>query len=183
MKTQAELKAHYRDEIIPMVAKYNFDHSTDVKPWECVKWVHGEIEVTFVKHPDFSGSPESYIFALTILEAIPVFVGAKLYYKASSETHYTVMKNGLSPSTVIGVIPFDKQTWDDMSWTPPVKKRTFMLNGYTVAAPTEKIVGRNNELTIQSRNHTAYFRFLDEDDLNIAARMLINILTEARDKE
>lgn len=70
MKTPYELKAHYRDVIIPMVAKYNYDHETDVKPWECVK--HDGDTVSSVGHPTFGLDFGSYTFALTILEGRPV---------------------------------------------------------------------------------------------------------------
>lgn len=76
LKTTEQLKAHYRDAIIPMVAKYNYDHGTDVKPWECVK--HDKT-VQREKHPRFILEPYRYTFAITILEGKPVFVGDQVY--------------------------------------------------------------------------------------------------------
>ena len=117
MKTQAELKAHYRDVIIPMVAKYNYDHGTDVKPWECVK-INGTV---MIHQPDFKCDPNCYTFAITILEGKPVFVGDKLYSKSDGSEFI-----------------FGQNTdFYDATLTPPPKKRTFILNGVELPCPGE----------------------------------------------
>lgn len=165
MKTQDELKKHYRDVIIPMVAKYNYDHGTDVKPWECVK--HDGDTVSSVGHPTFGLDFGSYTFALTILEGRPVFVGDKVHYKVSGDQ-------------------FDWDNWNDAdilemdefcTFTPPPKKRTFMLGDKELPCPDKNKGGYQISL-ISSRHF-----FSDFHDAQKVANAIDAILTEARDKE
>ena len=103
MKTQDELLEHYWSVIVPMAR----DHV--IKPWECVRHVN---EDKFTDHPKFEGKPWNYTFALTVLEGKPVFVGDKLYHKG---TEFIVVDCN------------EKQSFADCTWTPPTKKRTFVL--------------------------------------------------------
>ena len=163
MKTQDELKKHYRDVIIPMVAKYNFDHGTDVKPWECVLVNKSKLS----KHPDFLYNPENYTFAITILEGKPVFVGDKIYGKNVGK-HMTVDKYDASNITE-----------DCCTWTPPPKKLTFMLNGVELPCP---VVDRHeDDIALSVLDSTFWFR--DCADRDLVAEIIVKLLTEAREKE
>lgn len=162
MKTQAELKAHYRDVIIPMVAKYNYDHGTDVKPWECVK--HDD-DIETVGHLDFTLRPLSrYTFAITIIEERPVFVGDTIYHKKYGEPSCVV--EGEDLESII----------DHLTWTPP-KKRTFMLNGVELSGLTRKQTNHFAEVNDE------YFFFDSSAEFVLFRTTLQKILTEARDKE
>ena len=77
MKTYKENLAAYI-HVIEMCEKYNKEHGTDVKPWECVKY---EGDPVLGKNPMFHGDPAKYTFAIAILEARPVFVGDKVLFK------------------------------------------------------------------------------------------------------
>lgn len=106
-KTSDGLQEHYWSVIVPMARKYNADHGTDVKPWECVKLEGVE---NFSDHPLFSEPPHEYTFALAILEGKPVFVGDKVYSK-------------LNYGAVIDwnyLLPDD---WNCWTWAPPNPKR------------------------------------------------------------
>lgn len=173
MKTTAELKAHYRDVIIPMVAQYNFDHGTDVKTWECVR-VKGNNEV-FLNHPTFTLPPKDYTFALTILEARPVFVGDVLYHKGNMEGNFTVTPDGIA----VGYCNYDMDCFEYLTWTPPEKKRTFMLNGVELPCPTKE---GDFFLTIYGMGRYR-FCFESAQDMRIVGDCLEDLLTEARDKE
>ena len=161
MKTQDELKAHYRDVIIPMVAKYNFDHGTDVKPWECVRIC--EI-LEHVKHPEFNGG-YAYTFAQTILEGKPVFVGDVVYYKKD------MAKIIVGEAGII----FNPDNW---TWTPQPKKRTFMLSGVELPCPV-KNAETPHWICIEGK--TTYF--WNSKEAKQVGDAINNTLTEARDKE
>lgn len=171
MKTQDELKAHYRDVIIPMVAKYNFDHGTDVKPWECVLVNKSKLS----KHPDFLYSPENYTFAITILEGKPVFVGDQVYANNCTKP---LKIHGLSEqSGYLFVGGCAHYAISILSWTPPIKKRTFMLGDKELPCPDKNKGGYQISL-ISSRHF-----FSDFHDAQKVANAIDAILTEARDKE
>lgn len=164
MKTQDELKAHYRDVIIPMVAKYNFDHGTDVKPWKCVKTCG---RCYFREHPNFNHVPEDYTFALTILEGKPVFVGDKIYSKSGETFDWDDKDYYRQITHPIGV-------W---TWTPPPKKRMFVLNGVELSGLTRKQTNHFAEVNDE------YFFFDSSAEFVLFRTTLQKILTEARDKE
>ena len=171
MKTQAELKAHYRDVIIPMVAKYNYDHGTDVKPWECVK-LDGRIMIC---HPKFEYKPDIYTFAITILEGKPVFVGDRLY--ANNCTQPLMIKGNSEQSGYLSVGNCTNYDISILSWTPPIKKRTFMFGDKELPCPDKNKGGYQISL-ISSRHF-----FSDFHDAQKVANAIDAILTEARDKE
>ena len=102
-KTYEEIMQHYWGKIVPMA------QAAGIKPWECVRHVN---EDKFTDHPHFKGKQWHYTFAITILEGKPVFVGDKLYYK---DTEFIVADCS------------EKQSFSNVTWTPPAKKRTFML--------------------------------------------------------
>ncbi len=77
----------------------------------CVKY---NAPIYLENHPDFSGFPDYYTFALTVLEKRPVFVGDKLYSLKGKDSFLITENDGIA--------------WiESLSWTPPTKKRTFML--------------------------------------------------------
>lgn len=168
MKTQAEQKAHYRNEIIPMVAKYNFDHDTDIKPWECVRYCDDIIPSG--THPKFN-EPDNYTFNLTILEARPVFAGDRLYGKKL-------------PVTILAASGF---CLEDYTWTPPAKKRTFVLNGVELPCPCSDQVKSIHELQIVLHGEDSYaqqtFKFISDSETLRVYNGLTKLLTESRDKE
>lgn len=164
MKTQDELKEHYRDVIIPMVDKYNYDHGTDVKPWECVLVNKSKLS----KHPDFLYSPENYTFAITILEGRPVFWGDRIYSKSGEIFDWCDGDYYRQITHLIGV-------W---IWIPP-KKRTFMLSGVELPCP---VVDRHeDDIALSVLDSTFWFR--DCADRDLVAESIVKLLTEARDKE
>lgn len=135
MTTREELKAKYRNEVIPRVAQYNFDHGTDIKPWECVRAkqiCNGAIK-EMTSHPNFKKWDEDQYWnldlALTIVDDKPVFEGDVLYFKCNGSVQYTVLAGGYS----IRDSYVDGYEWSDenakhWSWTaPPAKKRTFAV--------------------------------------------------------
>ena len=81
-----------------------------IKPWECVRYRNEQ--ATYNTHPKFKCNYAEYTFALTVLEGKPVFVGDKLYHKG---TEFIVVDCN------------EKQSFADCTWTPPTKKRTFVL--------------------------------------------------------
>lgn len=112
-KTTDDLQEHYWSVIVPMCRKYNAEHGTDVKSWECVRLNGGMINGGIEQHPTFTCKPYEYTFALTILEGKPLFPGVTIYSKLSTDT-YCVCES----------ITMD---WVNWTLTPPTKKRTFML--------------------------------------------------------
>ena len=161
MKTQDELKAHYRDVIIPMVAKYNYDHGTDVKPWECVRLA----ERVMICHPKFEYNPDICTFAITILEGGPVFAGDKIYSTSGTEIQIHALS---SPDLIL---------YGHYTRTPP-KKRTFMLNGVELPCPVRYETERRIDIHGGDK-----FYFESHEDHSKFRVALNQILTEARDKE
>ena len=81
--------------------------------------------------PEFSEDPESYIFAVGIIEDNPVFVGDKVY-----------ANNCTSPLVVEGISKYKGYIFvgnctnydiSILSWNPP--KKTFFLNGVELPCP------------------------------------------------
>lgn len=163
-KTQDDLLEHYWSVIVPMCRKYNSEHGTDVKPWECVinPLICGS---EYTDHPRFAEEPEVYKFALTILEGKPVFVGAVVHLRLSGQV-YTVTEN-------INISNIEK----NFTWTPPFPKRTFMLNGMELPCPVKD--GGYDALIVYGE--VFYFNNVSDSDKWRSA--FKNILTEARDKE
>ena len=150
-KTYEELMTQYWGKIVPMA------QAAGIKPWECVRHVN---EDKFTDHPHFKGKQWHYTFAITILEGKPVFVGDKLYYK---DTEFIVADCS------------EKQSFSNVTWTPPAKKRTFMLGDKELPCPDKNKGGYQISL-ISSRHF-----FSDFHDAQKVANAIDAILTEARD--
>lgn len=67
-------------------------------------------------HPMFRAPPDSYEFAIAILEDRPVFNGDKLYWKTTG-SEYTVNSYNQCASAPLGA----------MTWQPPKPKRRIVL--------------------------------------------------------
>ena len=114
-KTYEEIMQHYWGKIVPMAQDAGID------PWECVRICGTDRQ----NHPSFDFSTEDYTFALTILEGKPVFVGDKLY--ANNCTQPLTIKGNSEQSGYLSVGDCTNYDISILSWTPPIKKRTFML--------------------------------------------------------
>lgn len=161
MKTQEDLYLEYAI-VIQMTREYNAKNNADVKPWECVKSFNIPLECC----PVFEYKPENYTFAIAILEGKPVFVGDKLFHK-STGIPWTVTdpENDLS----------------HMIWTPPQKKRTFMLNGVELECPKDGGSVRHNTKSVLLNEYV--FNFSSEQAAIDCGNALYKLLSKARDKE
>lgn len=115
-KTQIDLYREYV-RVSDMCDAYNKDHGTDIKPWKCVRTCDGLGNVTqvFYEHPKFDAkNKDAYKFAIAILDGQPVWIGDKVYH---STLGHAVTIN--QDHAVYGL--------KNATWTPPTKKRTFML--------------------------------------------------------
>lgn len=154
MKTYEQLMKHYWGKIVPMA------EAAGINPWECVKdTLTKEI---FNDHPVFTLNSNRYTFALTVLEEEPVFVGDKLYFR---ENRITVQDDGH---------PFMECTW-----TPPTKKRTFMLGDKELPCPLKVVPDKYSVLTLLGMNY--YFNNWRE--ANSVANEILSILTNASKQE
>lgn len=156
MKTQDELLEHYWSVIVPMARNHG------VKPWECVR-SFGKSD--WSKRPEFTDPPKYYTFAITILEGKPVFYDSEIYSKYSGNR------------LIAGEI-FEKDlSADFFTWTPPAKKRTFVLNCVELPCPIQNSIGcRLDFLGVD-------YHFETVQDRNKVADAISNILNQSRDKE
>lgn len=155
MKTYEQLMKHYWGVIVPMA------EAAGVKPWECVRHVN---EDEFTDHPKFEGKPWNYTFALTVLEQRPLFKGDTVYWKIDGELF--IWEDG----------ELDNYS-EDLTWTPPTKKRTFMINDYELNCP----INDTNGCRLDFLGVDYYFKSMR--DRNKVASVINNILHTARDKE
>lgn len=163
MKTQRELNLKYWGRVHDMCTAYNEKHGTDVKPWRCVK-VHGICAYEF--HPNFYGNPEAFELAVAILEGKPVFVGDALYNGHGA--YLKVTEN-------CGFI------FENMSWTPPAPKRTFMLNGIELPCPKKVDFFNEDILIIQVEDKIRHFGFKSTSEALKVYEIISDLLTKARD--
>ena len=107
MKTYEQLMKHYWGNIVPMA------EADGIKPWECVRSTVSP-NLRYTDHPKFDDPRDgAYTFALTVLDGKPVFVGDRYWLKHVQEWVHAELNDNISESSC--------------SWTPPTKKRTFML--------------------------------------------------------
>lgn len=169
-KTADDLQEHYWSVIVPMVRKHNAQHGTDVKPWECVR----HLDVIFSTHPRFTSSLKHYTFALAILEGKPLFWMGRIYW--ANGDPFTWKTNGHF---------LDDLHECNFTWAPPTKKRTFMLNGVELPCPVNTPAMKDGTtvygLPINLPEDS--FWFTSKEDRGLVNSTLLNILTEARDKE
>ena len=167
MKTYKEnLTAYIR--VIEMCEKYNKEHGTDVKPWECVRLHH--TKAPLYQHPDFAKyEPEIYQFAITILEAKPVFVGNKVWLKKAEQF-----------ITITDLINFDGIRDDFCSWNPP-KRETAIINGVELPRPLKEPSTSKGRFIYSG--HKGDFYFNDYQEFRKWEDYFTTLLREARDKE
>lgn len=164
MKTQFDLWRKYCTETVPMA------EAAGINPWECVKQPGFGY---FTEHPDFDCTPESYTFALAVLEGRPVFVGDRLYGKKL-------------PITVLANEHFNLA---DYTWTPPTKKRTFMLGDKELPCLAKKPPMNSHSLVVELRHTDEWmlqkhvFWFDNNNDAYLINEQLCEFLTQARNKD
>lgn len=114
--------------------------------------------------PEFIQNPESYEFAIAILEGKPVFVGDKLYFP--NGTPLIIECNEL------------RETMSVLSWKEP--KKTFMLNGVELPCPEDYTSDNNSILLLRACfdgiNQTARFEFSNNNAkkvLDVLATLLM----------
>lgn len=162
MKTYKENLRAYLG-VIEMCEKYNKEHGTDVKPWECVKYRGG---IILDGNPLFNGDADKYTFAIAILEAKPVFVGDKVWFK--NVKLWSVITESLYPDGIN-----DKSC----SWNPP----TVIIDGVVLPRPLKEpstSVGR-----FTSSYTDGNFYFSNYQDYQQWEVYFVSLLIEARDKE
>lgn len=162
------------DKTIELMREYvrvsDMCKGTDVKPWECVKYAGN---TGFYNHPNFIKNTESMEFAIAILEGRPVFVGCKLWFKDECKKVTVYGKrDGYIDTNEFGTIGYS-----GLSWTPPTKKRTFMLNGVELPCPDRADDGH----VLMIANGIFYFN--EKEDMFKVQHALKKLITEARDKE
>jgi len=167
-KTYEELMTHYWGKIVPMA------QAAGIKPWECVRSTVS-CNLRYADHPKFDDPRNNaYTFAISILEGKPVFVGDRLYSNGGEYCHVEEASINLSS---IGRVSLACVNWDNWTWTPPAKKRTFMLNGQEYSSPINDV----NGCRLDFLGVDYYFETVRER--NNVASAINNILQNARDKE
>ena len=148
-----------------MCEKYNKEHGTDVKPWDCVKY---RGEPILDGNPMFTDDADKYTFAISILEAKPVFVGNKVWFK-----------NARRFVTMTDMINSDDIRDDCCSWTPP-KRETVIINGVELPRPLKEQATNGNRFTYSYK--TSYFHFNDYQEFQKWECYLILLMAKARDR-
>ena len=166
MKTYKENLAAYI-HVIEMCEKYNKEHGTDIKPWSCVKY---RGEPILDGNPMFTGDADEYTFAISILEAKPVFIGHRIFLK-SSQQHFIVNK--------AFVRNYDL-TDDCCSWNPP-KRGTVIINGVELPRPLKEPSTKEHNFTYECE--AGHFHFNNYQEFQQWEEYFILLLIEAIDKE
>ena len=162
-KTQRELNLEYWGRVHDMCDAYNKQHGTNIKTQQCVKY-YGNVWDLPIKHPVFDD--RRYDLAVVIIENTPVFVGDKIYHKATERC-----------DPVIEGEFYDHHYW---TLTPPKKKRTFDLNGKQLPCPVRiKVTNVGTYMQLAGNN----YHFDSVEDRNKVALAIVSMLDTARDKE
>lgn len=173
MKNQYDLWRKYITETVPMA------EAAGINPWKCVKdTATGE---SFNKHPEFTLNANRYTFALTVLERKPVFVGDKVF---SNNCTKPLIVKGLSKQYgYLSVGECADYAISILSWTPPTKKRTFMLGDKELPCPlkNEPCADNLNYSTLCNDGHEFYFESCE--DKTAWRKAITYFLASARDKE
>lgn len=108
-------------------------------------------------NPVFSEDPDSYEFAVAILEGNPVFVGDRVYSKICD-----------------GMVTVTDQISNHgyYSWNPP--KKTFMLNGEELPCPVTTQGG--DVMIIKVGNQECHFMFESGKDADKVMTSIYNLL-------
>lgn len=171
MKTYDHPARKYWTETVPMA------EAAGINPWECVRH---DNDVQTGDHPRFMLTPyERYTFALTVLEKRPVFVGDKLYANNCSEPLTIKGLSKIRGNLFVGeCMNYDIRL---LSWTPPTKKRTFMLGDKELPCPlkNEPCADNLNYATLCNDGHEFYFESCE--DKTKWRKAITYFLTEARE--
>ena len=169
-KTVIDLMEEYV-RVAKMCDAYNEEHSTDINPWDCVRNPH----LIFTDHPDLRfGHHEQTTFSIAILEGRPVFVGDAIYWVGGKEFDWKVdIMVGFSFKDHERITHIIKS----LTWTPPTKKRTFMLNGVELPCPASDY--REHKTLVGYRA----FYWESEQHHKLFGDAIANLLTAAREKE
>ena len=117
-KTRADLHREYA-RVCDMC---NLNGSA-LKSWECViSNVNSIGDFYFVDEPQFTNPPESYRFALAVVEGKPVFPGDVLYIKSTGD------KTKVTENDT-------RFCCENLSWNPPQPKK-LVLNGVELPMPS-----------------------------------------------
>lgn len=158
-------------------------------PWVCVK-IGDSTPSDNRTHPLFNHKPETYKFAVAVLEGKPVFENDIVYRKADG---FKVLVEELIDGRIIKL---DSNNSSPMltrnefrqcfTWTPPTPKRTFTLNGVELPCPV------NTDQACDIKRDSPYaggyavfneiFYFDSLEDARKVEKEILNLLTEARDK-
>jgi len=120
--------------------------------------------------PAFSEDPDSYEFAVAILEGKPVFVGDKIYAKQifGSEFDWDDPDH-IRQITCEDLCVDPEDVW---TWNPP--KKTFMLNGEELPCATTKQGGE--VMIIKVGNQECHFMFESGKDADKVMTSIYNLL-------
>lgn len=169
-KTQRDLNLEYWVRVHDMCDAYNKQHGTNIKPQQCVK-LNGKLW-KYEQHPMFDG--REYDLAAAIIDGKPVFVGDVLYSKDKGLER--IIKGG--SQTIRHIFTnVGSRDLNDLTLTPPKKKRTFDLNGQQLPCPSEDY----DESVLELLGEHYYFESIE--DRNEVAREIIKLLDNARDKD
>lgn len=171
-RERERLNIQYWTETVPMVADYNKEHGTDIKPWSCV--LHGNFSIT--SHPYFDGDIKPWRIAVAIVydEATgthkPVHVGDPIWIKGNPHPVNWALFNTWKSHV--------RHLSKDWTWTPPAPKREFEINGEKFTCPEKKTSSGQYILRI---NGTEFgFRRLEERDH--VQRTITKLLIDASNK-
>lgn len=179
LTTQRELQLKYWGPLHDLVAEYNDEHKTDIKPWSCVQSEPPPPpSVKFTHHPDFSCPPGDYKIAVAILwndetkQHTPVFVGDPIYIKDSPfPVDWSSYKNWTAHASALS------RNW---AWVPQEYKREFEINGQKFTCP-------DKELECDVVYHCLDFNgrrfmFHTKDDRDRVRNSVDNLLMNAREQ-
>lgn len=146
-----------------------------VSPTDC--WRIGGVKKFF--YPEFTADPDTYQFAVAILEDKPVFFGDKIYSKFLGEEFDWDDRDHIRQITCENLPIKPDDVW---SWTPPPKK-TFMLNGVELPGAERGMEERKSRLILSCQygdveNKYAFFDFDGEKDSKKVFDVLVKILSE-----
>lgn len=166
-KTQYELWHHYITVIVPMA------EAAGINPWKCVRYCDMPLD----HHPIFNGTNDKYTFALTVLEGKPVFVGSLLWNNVYG---YAMEVTGFADEIIAYKctnIELGRVELNICTWTPPTKKRTFMLGGRQLNCPV------SDECDSWFIVAGETFFFTTKEDRLAVQQAVREFLIAARDKE
>lgn len=168
------LNIQYWTETVPMVADYNKEHGTDIKPWDCVKL---DGEALRKGHPYFhQNSLDGYSIAVAIVydegtrTHKPVHVGDPIWIKNSPHPVNWVLFHAWK-----SLIHSLAKDW---TWTPYAPKREFEINGEKFACPEKGTCSGQYVLGVNG----VVFGFKDSEERDRVQNTITKLLTDAANK-